>query len=136
MATAVSLHVAMVSFGNCWCCGVPVYGPYSKYKTCKESDTKNFYCINGHSAVFTESEVDRLKKDLEKAEQAKQQAIKKKEWAEQAEKTARHAEAVARGKLKAQSERVKHGVCPCCKRTVKQLAAHMKSKHPNWNGDE
>jgi hypothetical protein len=24
------------------------------------------------------------------------------------------------------------GVCPCCKRTVKQLAAHMKEKHPEF----
>ena len=28
--------------------------------------------------------------------------------------------------------RVKAGVCPCCNRTFKQLAAHMQSKHPEW----
>lgn len=28
--------------------------------------------------------------------------------------------------------RVSAGTCPCCKRTVRQLAAHMKSKHPEF----
>jgi hypothetical protein len=28
--------------------------------------------------------------------------------------------------------RVAAGVCPCCNRTFKQLAAHMKAKHPEY----
>lgn len=35
-----------------------------------------------------------------------------------------------RDKLK---RRVKAGVCPCCKRTFKQLVAHMKHKHPDFD---
>ncbi len=37
-----------------------------------------------------------------------------------------------KGALSKANRRVKNGVCPCCNRTVKQLAAHMKSKHPNF----
>lgn len=33
-------------------------------------------------------------------------------------------------------ERVAHGVCPCCKRTFKQLAAHMERKHPEYAAGE
>lgn len=28
--------------------------------------------------------------------------------------------------------RMKNGICPCCNRTFKQLAAHMKNKHPEY----
>lgn len=42
----------------------------------------------------------------------------------------RRAEKAAKTRLK---NRAKAGVCPCCNRTFKQLAAHMKTQHPNWN---
>lgn len=29
-------------------------------------------------------------------------------------------------------KRVSQGLCPCCHRTVRQLAAHMKTKHPGF----
>lgn len=29
-------------------------------------------------------------------------------------------------------KRAKQGICPCCHRTVKQLASHMQDKHPNF----
>jgi hypothetical protein len=31
--------------------------------------------------------------------------------------------------------RAKAGVCPCCNRTFKQLARHMKAKHPDFEAD-
>jgi hypothetical protein len=31
---------------------------------------------------------------------------------------------------------VKHGVCPCCKRTFENLARHMKGQHPTFAGAE
>lgn len=43
-----------------------------------------------------------------------------------AERRAANAEAA----LARSQKRAKAGVCPCCHRTFKQLAAHMKSKHP------
>jgi hypothetical protein len=30
------------------------------------------------------------------------------------------------------TKRAKAGVCPCCNRTFKQLAAHMASQHPTF----
>jgi rubrerythrin len=72
-----------------------------------------------------EGEIERLKKEVEKEKQ-------RREWAEKNAETARKAEAIVRGKFKAQSERVKNGVCPCCNRTFQNLMAHMKTKHPGW----
>lgn len=40
--------------------------------------------------------------------------------------------AATRGHLTRTKKRVAHGVCPCCNRTFKQLAAHMKNKHPEY----
>lgn len=42
----------------------------------------------------------------------------------------RRGEKAAKTRLK---NRAAAGVCPCCNRTFKQLAAHMKTKHPTWN---
>ena len=44
--------------------------------------------------------------------------------------------AVARGKLRAQSERIKNGVCPCCKRHFTNLERHMHTKHPEFAATE
>jgi hypothetical protein len=33
-------------------------------------------------------------------------------------------------------ERARAGVCPCCHRTFKQLAAHMANKHPDYAEQE
>lgn len=35
----------------------------------------------------------------------------------------------------AAKERVGHGVCPCCKRTFKQLAAHIEASASSFRGD-
>jgi hypothetical protein len=121
------LSVQMAYFGTCYTCGVPVYGPEIRYKAARDKGA-SWYCINGHATVFRESETDLLRKQLERA-------TKEKEWAEQAAKTARHAESTAKGKLKAQTERVKNGVCPCCNRTFQNLGRHMATKHPEF-GDE
>jgi len=40
-----------------------------------------------------------------------------------------------RGHLSLVKRRVKHGVCPCCNRTFKQLAQHMATKHPGFSPD-
>jgi chemotaxis response regulator CheB len=39
-----------------------------------------------------------------------------------------------RAQLTKTKKRVANGVCPCCNRTFKQLARHMKAKHPEFVG--
>lgn len=57
---------------------------------------------------------------------------KRKEWAEQDARNARELAAKEARSKERLKKRIKNGVCPCCHRTVKQLAAHMKSKHPEY----
>lgn len=81
-----------------------------------------FYCPNGHNLNFG----SRLK-DLERKLAAKDAELSMarsnllvvRQECEAAE--AKHA------KLK---RRVTNGVCPCCHRTFRQLAAHIKRQHP------
>lgn len=54
------------------------------------------------------------------------------------DQTAAHlrGERIAKSRFKNERDRLKqrvaNGVCPCCNRTFKQLAAHMQSKHPEF----
>lgn len=95
----------------------------------------SFYCPNGHSQHYTESTVKKLEKQLALAN-------KRTEWAQQDAKSAKdrakHEEKRARtylGHFNRVKKRVAAGVCPCCNRTFKQLAEHMASKHPTYQGE-
>jgi len=130
----------MVSAGNCWSCGVPIYLPRSKYDSCNRNHKNNFYCCNGHSAVFTgKTEVELVREELEKQKANLAQRLA---WAEENAKAAREQRdvanrqvAAARGQVTRIKNRVGNGVCPCCKRTFKQLATHMACKHPNYKNE-
>lgn len=83
-----------------------------------------FYCINGHAQSFRgESEADRLRKKLHESDLLATRRAN-------ALAAAVASQATAEAALKKSSTRTKAGVCSCCNRTFKQLAAHMKNKHP------
>lgn len=86
-----------------------------------------FYCPNGHSQHYTGKSDAQLRKEAEqRAATAQEEARIARIEADQARAAQRRTEA----KLKAQTRRVTNGVCPCCNRTFRQLAAHMKRMHP------
>lgn len=92
----------------------------------------SFYCPNGHSQYYTDTEVKRLKKQLEDAN-------KKRAWAEDEEARVRSEfelvkkeKAAIKGQLTKTRNRIANGLCPCCNRTFKQLSAHMANKHPEF----
>lgn len=92
-----------------------------------------FYCINGHPQSYTETENAALKKQLEQQKAETERERLAANSARAIAETARKAERIARGKLKAQTERVKNGVCPCCTRSFTNLRRHMETKHPEFN---
>lgn len=89
-----------------------------------------FYCLNGHKQYWPGES------DIEEAQRELREEQLRRERAEKATKTARKAEAIARGKMRAQGERIANGVCPCCNRSFQNLHRHMQTKHPKWKGDE
>lgn len=110
----------------CGVCGIAWSAPKEFMDECrKEGKNKTFYCPNGHARVFRESEADEVRRELNRARQLLAQ---------------RDDEILAeRNRVKAEQKKVKKltirasaGVCPCCNRTVSQMARHMKAKHPSF----
>lgn len=127
---AVLQFTTVVEYRCCCCkCGTPIFMTDAHYAQ-KLKDKTDFYCVAGHNQAFIgETELDRAKRSLEFEKT-------RRESAERDRDTARKAEAIVRGKLKAQSERVANGVCPCCKRSFQNLMRHMSTKHPDFKKSE
>lgn len=131
MGALLSFTVTMESSGPCPVCGVEVVVPSNLLKALR-SNKQPFFCVNGHSQSFLESEVDRLMRQLESAQAARKRAEELRSAALESAATARKGRAIADGKLQALQKRVKNGVCPCCHRSFVQLQRHIATKHPGF----
>jgi hypothetical protein len=127
---AVSLEMM-----NCGECGIQFAVP-SAWIAIRRRGTENehrgFTCPNGHTRVFQETEVERLRRELAAKEE---QLAREREAKERAEKEAlgqRLAAGRARAETKRIRTRVAAGMCPCCKRSFVQLRRHMENKHPDY----
>jgi predicted nucleotidyltransferase len=93
----------------------------------RKKDHASFYCVAcGKPMIYSgESEEEKLRRLFHQEQQAH----------DQAKARARDAEAravnLARTAMRLR-RRAANGVCPCCKRSFKELAAHMKTKHPDY----
>lgn len=84
----------------------------------------NWFCPNGHSTVFSrEAETVVLKRERDRL---KQENARLEQIAAEAQQKAAAVEAQAR----IDHRRTVAGVCPCCNRTFRQLATHMRHMHP------
>jgi hypothetical protein len=114
----------------CWC-GIAHAVPRELYDHVKQQHTDGdrqtgIYCPLGHNWIFSgEGEAEKLAKQLER-ERKRLAATRDLLTHEE------RSHAATRGHLTRTKKRVAHGVCPCCNRTFKQLAAHMKNKHPEF----
>lgn len=97
-----------------------------------------FYCPNGHRQRYTQSEVQRLGKQLEQTQKLLENERESKEWYKQRqadERAAREATerrlVAAKGQQTKLRKRVQNGVCPCCTRSFTNLRRHMATKHPD-----
>lgn len=106
----------------------------------RQSDKQFFYCPNGHRMSYQgKSEQQKLKEQLDearrRAERAEQNQAYWRDEAREASDTAkkeRHRANGYKGHATRITKRAKAGVCPCCNRTFKQLAAHMATQHPTF----
>lgn len=112
-------------------CGIPFAVPRSFYDHRLEHGG-NWKCPNGHSLYFTENDEQKHKRELERERLSTQRASERAARAEQRLATEEKRSAAFKGHLTRQKKRSTAGVCPCCNRTFKQLASHMKNKHPGY----
>lgn len=120
MGYALPQTIQMVDM-TCPSCGVSYAMPAS-LRAEREKDGRSFYCVNGHSLSYHETEAMRLRKMLDAANKdntAMAQQVRDAQLAEQR----------AVDEAKRIKRRVKAGVCPCCNRTFQNLARHMATKH-------
>lgn len=111
----------------CGECGI-VFAMPEFYRAERQQTGKGWYCPNGHSRVYRESDADKFKRERDNAVQ---QLARAEDERRAAEARAYKAEASER-RLK---KRASAGVCPCCNRTFQQLARHMTSKHPTFKAE-
>jgi hypothetical protein len=119
-------------FVTCYRCGVPIWMETWILKK-RRNDHQSFFCYNGHSQSFSdETEAARLKRQLDRerglTRMARDEAANERARAEHLGRS----RDVYKGKLKATKQRIKNGVCPCCKRTFANLHDHMSTQHPDY----
>lgn len=116
---------------DCIKCGVR-FGVPIGFTANRRKDKGSFYCPNGHSMAYTESEEDRLRRERDKLKQNEawyeSRLKEERDSREQAERRV----SAARGQITKLKKRASNGVCPCCNRTFSDLARHMHSKHPGF----
>lgn len=110
---------------TCVNCGL-TFGVTEGFEQVRRADHREFWCPNGHAQHFAaETEADRYRRMYEEAQSGRN--VLRVEY-----ESLKRSAAKAKKELKSLKKRAAAGVCPCCTRTVSQLAEHMKTKHPEY----
>lgn len=98
---------------------------------------ETFYCPKGHKQYFPgKSETERLQEEKERLERRVEQERSWRQGAERRTDRERRSHIATKGHLTRTKKRVAAGVCPCCKRSFKDLARHMAGQHPDYAADK
>lgn len=116
---------------DCITCFVKFGVPHG-FTARRREDKKSFYCPNGHSMSYTESEADRLRLERDRLKQQTARLLDEALDARAEADVERRRAAAARGQVTKLRKRAANGVCPCCNRTFVNLQRHMASKHANF----
>lgn len=87
-----------------------------------------WYCPNGHSLVYCESEADKMRRERDRLFQ---RLAQKDDELKDLENRRR----AALGQVTKLRNRVGNGVCPCCARSFTNLRRHMDIQHPTWKAE-
>lgn len=120
---------------DCARCGI-VFGIPTTLENRRRQDGQLFYCPNGHTLTFGETETDRLKRELNTArgdlawnrERVASLAAER----DRAENSLR----TTKGHLTRLRKRAEAGVCIHCNRTFQNVQRHMASKHKDCGEPE
>lgn len=136
----VSVKMQNLTTEICPSCGILFAWPAEFHDAVRKSGGRHKgYCPNGHVIQWAKSEADLVRDELAQERHLRQRAEQNvaywqddaREARERAERERRRANGY-KGHATRITKRAKAGVCPCCNRTFKQLAAHMANKHPEF----
>jgi len=125
---------------SCWCgCIHAVPSDMRAYQLREHAAGRKFqiYCPHGHTYIPNgEPEIKRMERELaaERARHDQTQAALRNVRKDRDSAVLRErAQKGAKTKIK---NRIHNGVCPCCKKQFKDLAEHMRGRHPAWRGSD
>lgn len=127
MSETISMSDSLVRI-VCTECGL-LFGVPQDWKRGRQSDKRTFYCPNGHTLSYTESEADRLRRELNQMKQREAMHLDDKAKLRSAFVQAEVARVEAVRISAKMAKRISRGVCPGCNRTFANVARHMSSKH-------
>lgn len=113
---------------DCANCGV-VFGIPKRMEEERRADGKVFYCPNGHSLSWKQTEADRLREQLERVDADRQYAWQVYKEADADRKRTAASLRTTKGHLTRVKNHAEAGVCIHCNRTFQNVARHMQSKH-------
>lgn len=127
-SSTVALYVT-----SCPSCGV-IYALTKDYQERRYADAKSFYCPNGHTSSWSETEEKRLRRRAEWAEKQLGWAETSRDAARDQAQAAHHSARAYKGHLTRMRNRIAAGVCPVqsCRRNFANVKAHVTSQHPQW----
>jgi len=125
-ALARTVTLTDMEYGEC---GI-VFAVPEDWRAEKQRSGKGWYCPNGHSRVYKESDAARYKRMLDEANANNTKLAQSVREAQEAEQRAVDERKRVEREAKRIKRRIQGGVCPCCNRTFINLGRHMKTKHP------
>lgn len=120
---------------ECNTCGVSfaITEEFQKKRLEVRGPNNPFYCPNGHKIWYIgKSDADVQRERAEKLQQQLLEADNQVKYQRGQREAAERQAAAARGQVTKLRRRAAAGTCPCCSRTVIQMARHMKTKHPEF----
>lgn len=122
---------------RCGECGI-LFGMPDDFLTQRKRDGKTFYCPNGHGRHYSETEAQRLKKQLERAQQNYEYMRNSRDAARDQADSAERSRRALKGVVTRQRNRAAAGVCPVdgCHRHFQNLQRHIAGQHPDFASDE
>jgi hypothetical protein len=132
--TSTITEVLTIETTSCGVCGV-VFGMPADMLRSRKRTGKTFWCPNGDQIGYSETDADRLRKELEAVKRTRDQLNAS--WLaarDQAEAAERKATAL-RGHNTRLRKRIAIGQCPACHESFPDVAAHMAERHPTYSDD-
>lgn len=128
-------HTIQVEFIDCASCGM-TFGMSDDFVGRRRKDGGSFYCPAGHPNHFRENENDRIRRERDQLKQNQAYYEDRIKREQQAREAAERLASNRKGQVTKLRNRAAAGVCPCCNRTVSQMARHMATKHPGFKAEE
>lgn len=115
----------------CGECGISFHVPET-FISERQQKGGSWYCPNGHSRIFRETDVQKLEREKVRLAQRIAQKDDEIQEAWDAANQHRRIAAAHKGQVTKLKNRAAAGVCPCCNRSFQNLKRHMDGQHPDY----